>query len=152
MHCMQQCISLSNFFFFLLSIYSNVSDVGKLTLILLAVYIFYRKVYKLYRVQELCESQGGHPGLSVLMSFTVSVDVKQYWTVFQHWSQFVPNMSTDIWGHEAVLHHTNFTKEDVVSTIELLHPKDKMLKQGLWQNYKQLVWCCSHENHFSINW
>ena len=29
-------------------------------------------------VQELCESRGGRPGLSVLMSFTVSVDVKQY--------------------------------------------------------------------------
>ena len=30
------------------------------------------------RVQELCESRGGRPGLSVLMSFTVSVDVKQH--------------------------------------------------------------------------
>ena len=30
------------------------------------------------RVQELCESQGGRPGLSVLMSLTFSVDVKQH--------------------------------------------------------------------------
>ena len=30
------------------------------------------------RVQELCESRGGRPGLSVLMSITVSVDVKQH--------------------------------------------------------------------------
>ena len=30
------------------------------------------------RVQELCESRGGRPGLSVLMSLTVSVDVKQH--------------------------------------------------------------------------
>ena len=30
------------------------------------------------RVQELCESRGGRPGLPVLMSFTVSVDVKQH--------------------------------------------------------------------------
>ena len=30
------------------------------------------------RVQELCESRGGRPGLSELMSLTVSVDVKQY--------------------------------------------------------------------------
>ena len=30
------------------------------------------------RVQELCESRGGRPGLSVLTSLTVSVDVKQY--------------------------------------------------------------------------
>ena len=31
-----------------------------------------------FRVQELCESRGGRPGLSVLMSLTVSVDVKQH--------------------------------------------------------------------------
>ena len=30
------------------------------------------------RVHELCESRGGRPGLSVLMSLTVSVDVKQH--------------------------------------------------------------------------
>ena len=29
-------------------------------------------------VQELCESRGGRPGLSVLTSFLVSVDVKIY--------------------------------------------------------------------------
>ena len=46
------------------------------------------------RVQELCESRGGRPGLSVLTSLTVSVDVKQHWTVLRHWSHFVPNMST----------------------------------------------------------
>ena len=34
--------------------------------------------YSLIRVQELCESRGGRPGLSVLMSLTVSVDVKQH--------------------------------------------------------------------------
>ena len=30
------------------------------------------------RVQELCESRGGCPGLSVLTSLTVYVDVKQH--------------------------------------------------------------------------
>ena len=30
------------------------------------------------RVQELCESRGGRPGLSILMSLTVSVAVKQH--------------------------------------------------------------------------
>ena len=45
------------------------------------------------------------PGLSVLMSLTFSVDVKQHWTMLRHWSQFVPNVSTDIRGHEALLHH-----------------------------------------------
>ena len=57
------------------------------------------------RVQELCESRGGRPGLSVLMSLTVSVDVKQHRTMLMHWSQFVPNMSTDIRGHEALHNH-----------------------------------------------
>ena len=47
-------------------------------------------------VQELCESRGGRPGLSVLTSLLVSVDVKNYLTVLRHWSQLVPNMSTDI--------------------------------------------------------
>ena len=48
------------------------------------------------RVQELCESRGGRPGLSVLTSLLVSVDVKLYLTMLRHWSQLVPNMSTDI--------------------------------------------------------
>ena len=50
-------------------------------------------------VQELCESRGGHPGLSVLTNLLVSMDVKLYWTMLRHWSQLVPNMSTDIRGH-----------------------------------------------------
>ena len=57
------------------------------------------------RVQELCESRGGRPGLSVLISLTVSVDVKQHWTMLGHWSQFVPNMSSDIRGREVLHHH-----------------------------------------------
>ena len=48
------------------------------------------------RVQELSESRGGRPGLSVLTSLMVSVDVKQHRTMLTHWSQFVPNMSVDI--------------------------------------------------------
>ena len=47
-------------------------------------------------VQELCESRGERPGLSVLTSLLVSVDVKIYCTVLRHWSQLVPNMSHDI--------------------------------------------------------
>ena len=50
-------------------------------------------------------ARGGRPGLSVLMSFTVSVDVKQHLTMLRHWSQFVPKMSTDIRGREALHHH-----------------------------------------------
>ena len=48
------------------------------------------------RVQKLSESRGGRPGLSVLTSLMVSVDVKQHCTTLTHWSQFVPNMSVDI--------------------------------------------------------
>ena len=44
-------------------------------------------------VQELSESRGGRPGLTVLTSLLVSVDVKLYWTMLRHWSQLVPNMS-----------------------------------------------------------
>ena len=47
-------------------------------------------------VQELCERRGGRPWLSVLTSLLVSVDVKNYCTVLRHWSQLVPNTSTDI--------------------------------------------------------
>jgi len=50
-------------------------------------------------VQELCESRGGRSELAVLTSLLVSVDVKNYCTVLRHWSQRVPNMSTEIWGH-----------------------------------------------------
>ena len=35
-----------------------------------------------YIVQELCESQGGRPGLAVLMSLLASMDVKIYWPCF----------------------------------------------------------------------
>ena len=50
-------------------------------------------------VQELYESGGGHPGLSVLLLMSPMVSVEQYWTMLTHWSQLVPNMSTDNWGH-----------------------------------------------------
>ena len=67
--------------------------------------------HKSLRVQELCESRGGRPGLSVLMSLTVSVDVIQHRTMLRHWSQFVPNTSTDIRGHEALHHQRELRSE-----------------------------------------
>ena len=76
-----------------------------------------KKKKKKKRVQELCESRGGRPGLSVLMSLTVSVDVKQHWTMLRHWSQFVPNMSADIPGHEALLHHQEEEEEEARTDI-----------------------------------
>ena len=50
---------------------------------------------KIVIVQELCESRGGRPGLSILTSLLASVDIKIYWTMLT----LVPNMSTDIRGH-----------------------------------------------------
>ena len=48
-------------------------------------------------VQELCENRGGRPGLSVLTSLLVSVDVKLYIEpCFGIGLRLVPNMSTDI--------------------------------------------------------
>ena len=41
--------------------------------------IWYKgQAFNRFIVQELCESRGGRPGLSVLTSLLVSVDVKQY--------------------------------------------------------------------------
>ena len=57
------------------------------------------------RVQELCESRGGRPEFPSLISLTVSVDVKQHWIMLRHWSQCVPNRSTDVHWHEARIHH-----------------------------------------------
>ena len=42
---------------------------------------------KIFIVQELCESRGSCPGLSVLKSLVVSVDVNLYLTMLRHWSQ-----------------------------------------------------------------
>ena len=39
---------------------------------------YYAAVDSFHIVQELCESRGGRPGLSVLTSRLVSVDVKLY--------------------------------------------------------------------------
>ena len=101
--------------------------------------IFSRTFYTLHinafaRVQELCESRGGRrPGLSVLMSLTpVSVDVKQHWTVLRHWSKFVPNMSRDIRGHEALLHHHVFGRgSQPVFIFDIFHCLvEQLLQQG----------------------
>ena len=40
--------------------------------------VLYYKPTVVFIVQELCESRGGRPGLSVLTSLLVSVDVKLY--------------------------------------------------------------------------
>ena len=95
---------LSSSFFFSFFFFSSLGGGGGDWVAVLWPHL--SKVLKLVRwdrrvliVQELCESRGGRPGLSVLTSLLVSVDVKNYWTVLRHWSQLVPNMSADIWGH-----------------------------------------------------
>ena len=54
-------------------------------------------------VQELCESRGGRPELSVLTSLLASVDVKIYCTMLRHWSQLVPNICQPT--SEDIKHH-----------------------------------------------
>ena len=59
-------------------------------------------------VQELCDSWGGCPGLSVLTSLLVSVDVKLYWTVLRHWfslSLICQLTSEDIKQHFIIIMH-----------------------------------------------
>ena len=51
---------------------------GDRVLFVLAAYLISLAALKWIRVQELCESPGGRPGLSVLMSLMVSVVVKQH--------------------------------------------------------------------------
>ena len=77
--------------------YTCIFSVALFTAVLNAViYLHVRKwVNHSVRV-EMCESRGGRPGLSVLTSLLVSVDVKIYCTVLRHWSQLVPNISADI--------------------------------------------------------
>ena len=48
----------------------------KAKILSVAVAVFRDESFSVFRVQELCESRGGRPGLSVLMSLMVSVDVK----------------------------------------------------------------------------
>ena len=64
------------------------------------------------------------------MSLTVSVDVKQHWTVLRHWSQFVPHMSTDIRRHEALLHHHQQQMERLVSACSASHVGGRALGWG----------------------
>ena len=53
------------------------------------------------------------------MSLMVSVDVRQHWTMLRHWSQFVPNMSTDIRGHEALHHHHQTKGSELRSCVKV---------------------------------
>ena len=54
-------------------------------------------------VQELCESRGGRPGLSVLTNLLVSMDVKIYSTRLRHWSQLVPNLTSEDIKHQFII-------------------------------------------------
>ena len=47
-------------------------------ILIVIVVIVVEMVMIIIIVQELCESRGGRPGLSVLTSLVVSVDVKNY--------------------------------------------------------------------------
>ena len=94
--------------------------------------------YAQFRVQELCESRGGRHGLSVIMSLTVSVDVKQHSTVLRHRSQFVPDMSTDIREHKALHHHHHAQSTSTVisgRTTDL-----GVFREPVWPSGKAVGW------------
>ena len=77
---------------------------------------------KQFIAQELCDSRGGHPGLSVLTSLLVPVDVKLYWTTLRRWSQHVPNIcqptSEDIKQHNSSNNRSRITCERSESAQE----------------------------------
>ena len=54
-------------------------------------------------VQELCESRGGRPGLSVLTSLLVSVDVKIYCTVLRHNLSLICLMTSEDIKHQLII-------------------------------------------------
>ena len=84
----------------------------------------------LIRVQELCESRGGRPGLSALMSLTVSVDVKQHWTMLRHRSQFVSNMLPRTWSSIYIIIIIDF-KESISQPLTF---KSQAISQLVYQS------------------
>ena len=64
----------------------NFSDINWIVPLLLWQHINSKIQPSQFRVQELCESSGGRPGLSVLMTLMVSVVVKQHSAMLRYWS------------------------------------------------------------------
>ena len=89
-------------------------------------------------VQELCESRGGRPGLSVLTSLLVSVDVKIYWTVLRHWSQLVPEDIKQHFTITSIVPNMLLASEDIKQKQN--EPAASLLPQCPLQ--KQVVCCC----------
>ena len=66
-----------------------------------------------HRVQELCESRGGRPGLPVLMSHNYGFCGRKATLnhAYRHWSQSVPNTST---RHPRTLSSTSSSSTDAL--------------------------------------
>ena len=64
---------------------------------LLFRYPFHPRVTTVARKKSrsFCQSAGGRLQLNTHTHYVCGF----YWTVLRHWSQLVPNMSNDIWGH-----------------------------------------------------
>ena len=64
---------------------------------LLFRYPFHPRVTTVARKKSrsFCQSAGGRLQLNTHTPYVCGF----YWTVLRHWSQLVPNMSNDIWGH-----------------------------------------------------
>ena len=56
----------------------NVAGIGDVKTVVSWVYVVRSTKISLSIVQELCDRRGGRPGLSVLTSLMVVVDIKQY--------------------------------------------------------------------------
>ena len=72
-------------------------------------------------VQELCESRGGRPGLSVLTSLLVSVDVKLYRT--GHSFSLRCQLTSEDINHHFIISERR--REGRTTTSRMYHPKEK---------------------------
>ena len=82
----------------------------------------------------------------------LSVDIKQHWTMLRHWSQFVPNMSTDIRGHEG-LHHQLTFPESAEEKVTWKEPNKSVSAVSLRQTiviYPQMS--CMADTGFLFCW
>ena len=98
-------------------------------------------------VQELCESRGGRPGLSVLTSLLVSMDVKLYWTMLRHWSQLVPNNYVNRHPRTISNTTTGFFNADFSWETSLWGPRFQMVVGGGGGGTWREVGAISNANH-----
>ena len=111
----------------------------------------------LFLLLELCESRGGRPGLSVITSLLVSVDVKNYWTVLWHChnvSLICQLTSEDIKQHFIICMQTVYFQGPITNLLSVLCVLTQILsgrcnakrKTKMLQNLKISLFCCSFQS------